>query len=676
MNKKVKKSHIPLRLNLLFSVIVILFIILIVRLVSLQLTNHDKYTTILTDTKAIHVKTEMARGQIFDRNGVLLVGNKAHTTINYTRHTLNTSDMVKIATRLSDYISVSTEELKERDLKDYWAVLHKDELNSRLSTSEKKLSGVALYNTQLEKITAEDIMFSDKDKQIAAIFTRMNSISSLSTIAIKNREVTNEEIFNVTEHLTELTGISIGSDWERIYPEGDFLKAILGSVSTEKTGLPQQEANLLMAQGYASNSRVGTSFLEKQYDSVLRGTPKVTSVTLDTNNKVMSSTETYEGKAGSNLVLSLDTALQKRVDGILTNFLTRNIEHKGLNSSIYAVVQKTSTGEILSINGKKYAYNEEKDTYDTSKIEDDILGAMNKNFGMGSVVKAASVGIGYKYNVIDEENNVLIDSPLHFQNSNAIRSFFNQEGSVAINDITALERSSNVYMAKIALAVGGQPDFATGNTLSIMDDTIYKLRREYAAYGLGGSTGIDLPNVSTGYSPYQTPLVGAVYLSFGQYDLYSPLQVSQYMTTVANDGVRFAPRLVREIRDINSLTGFGQVQTDMTPTLMNKVDLTTSQFSRIKEGLYRVVNGYLGTEYTNYAGFGISVAGKSGTAEAIYDGDIKDKAQSEVINSIFSGYAPSDNPDITVTVVVPHLEGNEGYAGQVARQIFATYFYN
>ncbi|NEW63445.1 penicillin-binding protein 2 [Granulicatella sp. zg-ZJ] len=676
MNKKVKKSHIPLRLNLLFSVIVILFIILIVRLVSLQLTNHDKYTTILTDTKAIHVKTEMARGQIFDRNGVLLVGNKAHTTINYTRHTLNTSDMVKIATRLSDYISVSTEELKERDLKDYWAVLHKDELNSRLSTSEKKLSGVALYNTQLEKITAEDIMFSDKDKQIAAIFTRMNSISSLSTIAIKNREVTNEEIFNVTEHLTELTGISIGSDWERIYPEGDFLKAILGSVSTEKTGLPQQEANLLMAQGYASNSRVGTSFLEKQYDSVLRGTPKVTSVTLDTNNKVMSSTETYEGKAGSNLVLSLDTALQKRVDGILTNFLTRNIEHKGLNSSIYAVVQKTNTGEILSINGKKYAYNEEKDTYDTSKIEDDILGAMNKNFGMGSVVKAASVGIGYKYNVIDEENNVLIDSPLHFQNSNAIRSFFNQEGSVAINDITALERSSNVYMAKIALAVGGQPDFSTGNTLSIMDDTIYKLRREYAAYGLGGSTGIDLPNVSTGYSPYQTPLVGAVYLSFGQYDLYSPLQVSQYMTTVANDGVRFAPRLVREIRDINSLTGFGQVQTDMTPTLMNKVDLTTSQFSRIKEGLYRVVNGYLGTEYTNYAGFGISVAGKSGTAEAIYDGDIKDKAQSEVINSIFSGYAPSDNPDITVTVVVPHLEGNEGYAGQVARQIFATYFYN
>ncbi|MBF0780306.1 MULTISPECIES: penicillin-binding protein 2 [unclassified Granulicatella] len=678
MSKK-KKSHIPIRLNILFSIIVLLFGVLVYKLVDLQIVNVSNYQTLSNQTKAVQVKTDVTRGQIYDRNGTLLVGNQSYTTIDYTRKTNDAKEMVEVAKRLAALLSLPNNELKERDLKDYWALTHVEELNSRLNSQEKRLSGAELYEVQLSKITDDDIVYSDEEKKVIMIFTRMNSVSMLESVSIKNRDVTSLEVAQVTDQLQSLSGVSIGSDWERVYPQGEILRSLFGSVSTEKTGIPETEANAYLAQGYSNNARVGTSYLEKAYETVLKGSPKVTTVMFDSNHKIMSSQETFAGKSGSNVMLSIDLELQKKVENILTSFLANGVGERGLNDSIYAIVQRAKTGEILAISGKKYGYDAQNNKY-TFEIQDNVLGAINANYNMGSSVKGATVGIGYKYGIITETNNVLIDSPIQFQGSAPISSVFNREGTMALSDVEALARSSNIYMLRIALAVGGQTQIEDQGLLTIRPDTLSVLRKELGAYGLGAYTGIDLPNESKGYAPNDSVNVGAAYVSFGQYDLYTPLQLSQYVTTIANGGIRYAPRLAQDIRSAeNMLNSSGTLQANLAPSIMNTIDLTSSQIGRIQEGFYQVTHNPYGTDYSTFSSYYPSVSGKTGTAEAFYNGDIKQDTQVEVDNRTFVAYAPSTDPEISVTVVIPNLEPNSpryraDSPGIVARNIFSAYY--
>lgn len=670
-----KRSHIPMRLNILFSVIVVLFGALVFRLIDLQITNGKYFTQVLTKKMALEVKEDVTRGQIFDRNGVLLAGNATHTAINYTRNTEDTTAMIDTATQLAHLIQVDTKQVSRRDMQDYFFIKNPELVNERLDASEKQLSGGALYQAQLSKITDDDLKYSDQEKEIIAIFSRMNSVSSLSSVAIKNRDVSQQETDNVKQNLSILSGVSLGTDWERTYPEKQLLHGLLGTVSTNDTGVPAQMANTYMAKGYANNARVGTSFLEQQYDAALRGTPKSTAYELNSNYQVVGEKPGFAGKNGSDLYLTIDTKLQKRVEDILSWFLLdTSVEKRGYNNSIYAVVQDVTNGEILAISGKKYGYDDKTDSY-TRTVEDDILGAINNNFTVGSVVKAATVGIGYENGVITEDNNTMIDEPLFFGSGLPIASSFNADTQIPLNDIMALARSSNIYMARIGMAVGGQKNYENGKRLSMEVGTIDKLRKAYASYGLGAHTGIDLPYSSKGYTPGAITQFNTLTMTFGQFDLYTPLQVSQYISTIANGGVRYAPRLGKELRNEKGEDMLGAVQTTLGSKMLNRVNVTPSQMQRIQTGLYEVAHHYLGTEFENFGGYGIPVSAKTGTAEAFYSGPIKRYANQPVVNSVSAAYAPSNNPRISVTVIVPYMDGINNYAGKTIRRIMDAYFY-
>lgn len=678
MTKK-KKSHIPVRLNILFSVIVFLFGALAVKLFDLQVININKYDALLNRTKNVQIKTDSTRGQIYDSKGKLLVGNQSYTAIQYTRQQSNPEEMVNIARRLANILTVSTEEVTERDLKDYWAVTHTKEMNERLDSKEKQLKGSQLYDVQLSKITNEDIQYSAEEKEVIAIFTKMNSVSVYGTVFIKNRDVSSTEVAQITEQQQVLAGVSIGSDWERVYPQGELLRSLLGSVSTQKTGIPLSDANAYLARDYANNSRVGTSYIEQAYEDVLKGTPKMTSLIFDTKNQLVQSEVSYEGRAGSNVTLTIDIELQKRLEAILTNYLAAGVGgYRGLNDSIYAVVQDVHTGEILAMSGKKYGYNSETNAY-TNEIVDDVLGAINTNYNMGSTVKAATVGIGFKHGVISVNNNVLQDSPIQFQDSESISSVFNRYGTMQLSVQEALARSSNIYMVRLAMAIGGRPHFRTNDALTINENTLSVLRKELSAYGLGASTGIDVPIESRGYAPSGNSRIGAIYQSFGQYDLYTPLQLSQYITTLANGGTRYATRLVHDIKQPNA-TGDNMLEVNVSPKPLNTLDVTPEQLSLIKEGLYDVTHKWYGTEYSTFAKYYPSVSGKTGIAEAFYNGELKMQGQVPVDNRAFVAYAPTDKPRISVTVVIPNLSTDSpGYLGaspaKVARSIFSSYFH-
>ena len=678
LKQKKKKSHIPFRLNLLFLIVFFSFIALISRLAYIQLVKGEEFVALVQRTETTTAKKSVPRGSIYDSQGRVLVGNKPKLAINYTRPAdVKTSTMLDIAKKLTTLISVDASDLKERDLKDYWVATNPDKVDSLLTADEKKkvakenISTSQTYEMQLAHISADELNYSDAEKQVIAIFTKMNSAYALSTVTLKNEGVTEQEVAKISERLGELRGVDIDSDWDREYPMGDMLKTILGTVSSEKTGLPADRVKSLLAQGYSLNDRVGTSYLEEQYETVLSGTKTVVKSQTNTKGEIINSTETYAGKGGSNLVLTIDTEFQKKIEEIATKSVEEMTDPAA--DRVYIVVMNPKNGDVLGITGKKKKFDE---NFHSTGVEDDALGAINNSFGMGSVVKPATVLSGYMDGAITLDDNTIVDEPIEFEASKPKSSWFNRNGKIELTDLDALERSSNVYMIKLAMKMGGQTTYEKGGRLNINLSLFDKLREYYAQFGLGVRTGIDLPNEGKGYNGGTADAFSALDFAFGQFDLYTPLQLAQYMSTIANGGTRIAPRLVKEIHETSPSGGIGNLE-DVVPTkIMNSIQVSKEILDHIKEGLYRVTHGENGTSATTFRTYSPQVAGKTGTTEAFYSGPNPKYTNEAVENSSFISYAPYDNPEIVVAVVAPYFKDGSpsDYAAKVAKQVYDAYF--
>lgn len=676
-NKNKNKSHIPRRLNTLFFIAFLAFVALFVRLGFLQLYRGETFVSMVQRTEATYTTGSVPRGMIYDAKGRILVGNNPERAILFTRDTdarMAPSDIVEIARKLASLIEIPTQSLTERDLKDYFIVTQTDTVNNRLTNEQKQLSGSTFYTEQLNAVTEEDIQFSTGELKVAALYKNMASAYALSTVTVKNQNVTQEEVARVSEQLGSLPGISIGTDWQRTYPQGELLRSILGQVSTEQRGLPSESATELLTKGYAMNDRVGISYLEKQYEDVLRGSKSISTVITDSANDVLSKQALFEGQKGDNLVLTIDTAFNAKLDEIAENALL-NMPNQGLNDRVYIVAMDPNNGDILGIAGKRFEYNASADAY-TGEIIDDALGAINTSYGMGSSVKPAMVAMGYMTGVINTANNVIVDEPMKFQASQEKSSVFNRTGKVPISDIEALQKSSNIYMIKMAMMIGGQMDWEENGQLTISPDTIEIIRQYFSEFGLGTRTGIDLPNESQGFSPIEPQLVSALDLSYGQFDLYTPLQMAQYVSTIANGGVRYSPRLVKEIRSANADGSLGGVVSAMPAKVMNVVPIDEAAMARIHEGMYQVSHTDQGTARYLFLNYPISVGSKTGTTEAFYSGPIQYAQNTPVTNATYIGFAPYDNPQIAVTVIVPYLlenaSGRESTA--IAHEVMNAYF--
>lgn len=677
LRKSKNNSHIPRRLNLLFFIAFLSFAALFVRLGFLQLYRGDMFLSMVQKTDSTLTTGSVPRGMIYDSQGRILVGNHPEMAILFTRDTdskVSAKDIIDLARKLASLIEIPTQSLTERDLKDYFIVNNESLVNSRLTKEQKQLSGGAFYQVQLAAVKSEELTYSEGERKVIALFKNMNSAYALSTVTVKNQNVTQEEIARVSEQLGSLPGISIGTDWQRTYPQNELLRSILGQVSTEQRGLPSEKANELLAKGYAMNDRVGISYLEQQYEDVLRGSKSVSTVVTDSTDDILSNQEIFEGAKGDNLVLTLDTAFNAKLDEIAENALL-NMENQGLNDRVYIVAMNPNNGDILGIAGKKFEYDKNTDSY-TGEIIDDALGAINTSYGMGSSVKPAMVAMGYMTGVITTSNNTIVDEPMKFQASQEKSSVFNRTGQVPITDIQALQLSSNIYMIKMAMMIGGQTSWEQNGQLTISNDTINIMRNYFGEFGLGVPTGIDLPNESQGYSPLDSQLVSALDLSYGQFDLYTPLQMAQYVSTIANGGIRYAPRLVKEIRSTDANGELGGVKTSIAPKVMNVVPISSEAINRIHEGMYQVSHTNEGTARYLFLNYPIKVGSKTGTTEAFYSGPIQYAQNEPVTNATYIGYAPFDNPEIAITVIVPYLEeaANGRQSTKIAHEVMNTYF--
>ncbi|HFN7868445.1 TPA: penicillin-binding protein PBP2B [Streptococcus pneumoniae] len=672
--RKFNSHSIPIRLNLLFSIVILLFMTIIGRLLYMQVLNKDFYEKKLASASQTKVTTSSARGEIYDASGKPLVENTLKQVVSFTRsNKMTATDLKEIAKKLLTYVSISSPNLTERQLADYYLAdpeIYKKTVEAlpsekRLDSDGNRLSESELYNNAVDSVPTSQLNYTEDEKKEIYLFSQLNAVGNFATGTIATDPLNDSQVAVIASISKEMPGISISTSWDRKVLETS-LSSIVGSVSSEKAGLPAEEVDTYLKKGYSLNDRVGTSYLEKQYEETLQGKRSVKEIHLDKYGNMESVDTIEEGSKGNNIKLTIDLAFQDSVDALLKSYFNSELGNGGAKYSegVYAVALNPKTGAVLSMSGLKHDLN-------TGELTPDSLGTVTNVFVPGSVVKAATISSGWENGVLSG-NQTLTDQPIVFQGSAPIYSWYKLAyGSFPITAVEALEYSSNAYMVQTALGIMGQtyqPNMFVGT--SNLETAMGKLRATFGEYGLGDATGIDLPDESTGFVPKEYSFANYITNAFGQFDNYTPMQLAQYVATIANDGVRVAPRIVEGIYGNNDKGGLGELIQAIDTKEINKVNISESDMAILHQGFYQVSHGTspLTTGRAFSDGATVSISGKTGTGESYVAGG------QEANNTNAVAYAPTENPQIAVAVVFPHntnLTKNVGPA--IARDIINLY---
>ncbi|MGE7112404.1 peptidoglycan D,D-transpeptidase FtsI family protein [Lysinibacillus sp. NPDC047702] len=681
-------SNLTFRMNVLFFAIFIIFSMLIFRLGYMQIVKGEEYVKFLESKEEVPVNTSVPRGRMYDRYGRILVDNHPENAITYTKmQTTTTEEMLEIAEKLAQLIEQPTNRVTLRDKQDFWILKNHDAAYAKVTKAEeskiRKQENITTsqINAQIdtlvrERITNEELLqLSDADLEVLAIYREMASGYNLSPQIIKSENVSADEFARVSERLTEFPGVNTTTDWKRVKLSS---LSILGRTTVPAKGIPKDKLNYYLARDYSRNDRVGESYIEAQYEDLLQGQKAVVKNITNRKGQVVDTITTYEGEPGKDLVLTLDSELTAETEKIVEEELLNIKARSGskLLDRAFLVMMDPNTGDVLSMVGKKI----EKDS-ETGKnvVVDYSYGSFTTAYEAGSAVKASTLLTGYNLGAITPRT-VLGDEPITLLGTKAKKSIFNRSGYISMDGLRALEQSSNVYMFKTALLINKTP-YSYGMPLRLKDDTFQKMRNSYAQFGLGVKTGIDLPNEFSGVQGPSGPTYGGklLDLAIGQYDTYTPLQLAQYISTVANGGYRIQPHVVKEVRQ-PSKDGqeLGQLVTEIGPTILNQIDNSSDEINYVKQGLRRVYTGAHGTAKRQFANAPYTAAGKTGTAEVIYYGDLRENWGTYTLTYTHVGFAPYENPEIAYAVVIPWASTNPSQPfsanSDIARKALDKYY--
>lgn len=653
------------RFNIISILLIFLFSIIIIRLVNIQIINKDVYTEQLNRLTVNIVEGHSApRGRIYDRNYNLLVDNIGVRVIYYKRKRgVTRSEEIDIAYRLAESIDVDYRGLTDRILKDFWIINNLERANKKITEEERellrkrRLTNFDIQTKRRDRITEEELSEYDEiDREAAFIYYLMNRGYAHDKKIIKNTNITDEEYAYIAENLDKYKGIGIKLDWQRKYLYGSTLRGILGVVSSSNQGVPYELKDHYLKKGYNLNDRVGISHLEFQYDELLRG--KKTQY-VNRYGKLMIH---EEGVRGHDIVLSIDINLQLEIEKIIEEEMIKakkepNTQYFNRN---FVVVSDPKTGEILAMASKQIIDDNKK-----LKIYDYTSFVPTTPIIVGSVIKGASIAVGYNEEVIDIGTRML-DECIFLASTPRKCSW--RSGLGVLDDIGALKLSSNSYQFKIAMKVGGV-EYKRNMPLRIDMNAFNKYRDMYAQFGLGVKTEIDLPIESTGYKGIN-PMPGHLLdFSIGQYDTYTPIQLSQYINTIANDGKRMKLNLLKAVHSPTNDEKIGELLYNIEPDLLNKVDIDIKYINRIQEGFKDVmVRSGLGFGYMDSIH---NPAGKTGTSQSFYDSTKDGVIDKQTVTATFAGYAPYDDPKMSIVIISPdvsHIYG-PNYQSQVNRRI-------
>ncbi len=634
------------RFNILTSIIIVVMFILVSYLFYVQIVNFDVYSAKVSELKQNIVYGNTApRGRIYDRNGKIIVDNIAVKVIYYKKpNNVKVEDEITLASRLSELLKIDYSKITESNIKKFWIDSNPALAKAKITEvewqqlEERKITSSDIEKYKLDRVTDEEV--KKIDKETAYIYYLMNKGYYYSEKIIKSgTQLSDLEYATVGENISSLNGVNTKLDWERYYPYGDVFKTILGTVSSTSTGIPYELKEYYLSKGYSLNDQVGTSYLEYQYDDYLKGTKNIYEITDDGSYKLI-----QEGKRGNDLVLSIDIELQKSVEEILKEELKKAKQEantKYYNKS-FVVINDPKTGDILAMAGKQILKKDKN-----YEIYDYTPGIVTSPIAPGSVIKGASHIVGYNTGAL-KIGEIRDDACIKIA-ATPIKCSVSYMGR--LDDISALAHSSNTYQFNTAIKVG-KGNYVYNQPLKIDIKAFDTYRNTFAQFGLGVKTGIDLPVESLGYKGISKLPGYLLDFAIGQYDTYTPIQLSQYVSTIANDGNRVKPRLLKAVYSSDSEDPLTDKLYENDSVILNKLNTDSKYLERVKKGFEAVIA--YGTGY-GYIDSYYQAAGKTGTSESFIDTDNDGIVDTETISNAFVAYAPYNNPKVAFTVISPDV---------------------
>lgn len=605
------------RFDKLVIILIVLFLVMAIKLINVQIFKHSYYLNKYEILSNVIVEGETPpRGKILDRNGNIIVDNKPVRVLVYKKK--GNVDEIALAYNLSKIIDINYNKISLDAMKVF--LIKQNKINNLLTKKDKidleyrKTSQKELEEKMKTKINKEKLdSMSELDKKAAYIYYLMHNNYSYLDKVIK-KDLTEEEMSKIiSSHLNQF---SIKIQWERNYIYGNVFREILGNIAP----IPKELKEEYIKKGYNLNDKVGISYLEYQYDDYLKG--KKDKYKLK-NNKL----ELIEkGNKGKDIKLTLDIKLQKEVENIIEEEMVKSKKEPNTEffNKAFVIISNPKTGEILAMSGKQIVENNGE-----YKFLDYTPGVFTSSYAVGSVVKGASHIVGYNTGSlkIGELRN---DTCVKLKNA-PIKCSWKYLGQ--LDDITALKMSSNTFQFYTAFKVANKK-YYYDMPFNIDNDAFNIYRKTFNEFGLGVKSGIDLPNESEGLKGNNDKAGLLLDFAIGQYDNYTPLQLAQYINTIANNGSRMKIHLLKN-KNVE----------------LNKLNTEQKYLDRIKEGFKQVL-GYGGTG-SGYIDLKYNPSGKTGTSQSFVDSDKNGVIDTETVTNTFIAYAPYNDPKVTFTVVTP-----------------------
>lgn len=669
-----KNDNNKIRYNIVTIFIYIVGIILILQLFNLQIVHGQEYRETSNTRLTRESVLKAARGNILDSTGNKLVTSETSFSLELYKTKIEDSVLNNTILKTINILKSNKDEyidnlpiavnpvrytLPEENLKSWKLSLEIDENANAQEAFDSLKKKYNITNNDEEAIKIMAVRYE---------ITR-TGYSNIKPVEIA-KDISRQSAIQIREQSNDLPGMTIATGSKVKYTSGNLASHILGQVG------PISEEELKGKEDrYSLNDIVGKTGVEYIFEDYLKGTDGIKQIDMAVDGTVTEEYVTEEAVAGSDVVLTIDANLQK----VAEEALKKNID-KIANGGFYktspanagaVIVMNVKTGEVLAMasypdyNPQLFIDGISQEQYDSYKEEKNLVNrAISGVYSPGSIYKMVTATAGLETGAITTKTKIN-DTGVYPKFGNPVcwywRSY--RRGHGYLNVTQAIQKSCNYFF------------YETGYRAGIENIVKYA---EY--YGLGMKTGIELLGEETGTisRPEIVEARGEVWTpgytlsaAIGQGDNgFTPIQMARYISSLANGGNRVDVTLIKNIMkpdgtevDKKELENYVNERLGYTPTEVEDLNIKEENIDAILEGMKGVTEDG-GTAYSTFAGFDIEVAGKTGSAET---------GNPDKVNGWFVGFAPFDDPEISVTVLIENA-GSGGFTAETARDIMAEYF--
>lgn len=678
------KEQVNIRFNIINILVYLIGIILIVQLFNLQVVHGESYREQSNTRLSRSSVIKAARGSILDRSGNELAGVKTENNIEIYKTNISDEELNKSVLNLVELLNK-------------YEIGYDDTFPVKINPFEFTISGDELTNWKkkykiAEEATAEEAFYKFKNKyeitndnveEIRKIISIRYIITTTGYSATKSitiaTNVNEEVVAQISERNSDFPGVSISTNAARTYLAGNLAAHVIGY-----TGKIKEDEYNANKDIYSIDDIIGKTGIEYVFEKYLKGTDGEKQVEMSVDGTITGETVAKNAIAGSDVVLTIDSNLQKVTQDSLENCINK-IRSGGFAQTYdaqggAAVVMNVNTGEVLAtasyptfepqwfvggISQENWAYLRDDSRHPQ------LNKTIQSTYEPGSTFKMVTAIAGLETGAITTKERI---------NDTGVYRKYNMEwkcwyytsyhrGHGYQNVTQALQHSCNYFF------------YETGDRMGIDNLSKYALH-----FGLGKKTGIELPNEKEGavasketYAKLRNGgRIGpgdVLNASIGQGDNnFTPMQIAKYISSIANGGTVVKPTIVKSILNSDGT----EVAKDEIIQYTNEklgysdtddgIAISQESVNVAKEGMRMAASEAGGTAYNIFKGFNQEVAGKTGSAEAG-----KDKNGNDLVNAWFVCFAPYEKPEVAVVVMIEN-GGHGNYAAEVARDVLTQYF--